>query len=1157
VENRLFFSKLRVTGFKSFVDPAELWIEPGLTGVVGPNGCGKSNLVEALRWVMGESSAKQMRGGEMDDIIFGGTDKRPARNIAEVLLQLDNSNRSAPSQFNDHNEIEIIRRIERGEGSQYKVNGNDIRARDVQTLFADLATGARSTALVSQGRVGALINAKPADRRQILEEAAGITGLRSRRHEAELRLKAAEKNLERLDDLLGSLDVQLRALKKQVRQSARYRNLSSHIRKAEAIEIHHAWVAAKKEKLHNEKIFTASETAVEAMTITAASASKKEMLAANELPSLRKSESRKAAKVQRLIMAQDGLKEEEQRIETESIEIQNRIQQVNSDIRREQELSKDAQTTLKNLENEKNELMGAQKLETLQLERALSSSKKAEKEVSLVEDELTQLTEAMAANEIRFSGLKTKIADGEMQRARIKKRLHAMRLEYDSALSIMDAQSGKDFSDTMIRAARTELEEARLAFDEAVRQRKKTIEQEAEMRRHLQSSINKLEKYQAEEQALREFLTIGNPELWPPMIDAVAVRGGFELALAAALGDDLNAPSNETAPVHWSMLPPIENAPSLPPGAISLSEFVDAPKALSRRLSQIGFVPDTATGKNLSKELQIGQRLVSKNGDLWRWDGYNAVGGDSGAAASRLTQRNRLDELHREILKAKAEKTEVKQRFDQAYTAREKAENVEIQAHAKARKKDNVYQEMQDKGAALNQQSVDARSRMQTAKEAERVLKVDDAEWEKVIIKATKELDNFIDLGKERENLIFLRTKLAETRAFASKKFFEHETLVSEATTRGKRLTDIKNELIFWTQRAMNADLQTKNLFKRLHDTKNAMKDIQNRPSEISNKRKTILNDLKLAERSRNQAADNLADTERKLSKLTAIRKEKENSLAKHREDRIRFESALEKSNQNLMLLKERALERIGVEPDSALNKFEIKSDAELPNIEQIKIRLEKLRRERENMGAVNLRAEAEAQELGQRIDTINIEREDLLSAISRLRTGISNLNREGRQRLLAAFKDVDMHFQELFQRLFGGGKAHLSLTDKEDPLEAGLEVMASPPGKRLQSITLLSGGEQALTAISILFAIFLTNPAPICVLDEVDAPLDDANVDRFCSIIRQIAIKTGTRFLIVTHHRLTMARVDRLFGVTMGEQGVSQLVSVDLDAAQKLRDSA
>ena len=1139
------------------MEPTELLIEPGLTGVVGPNGCGKSNLVEALRWVMGETSAKQMRGGEMDDVIFGGTDKRPARNLAEVAIGLDNSDRSAPAQFNGANELEITRRIERGEGSQYRVNGTEFRARDIHTLFADLATGARSTALVSQGRIGALINAKPKQRRHILEEAAGITGLHSRRHEAELKLRAAETNLERLDDLLGALEEQLKTLKRQARQATRYRNLSDHIRRAEAIAIHHQWNYAKADEKEAQKKLSDAERIVEELTREVAIKSSQESDAASKLPGLRETEVAKAAVLQRLLIEKDGLEKEEERIETEKREIENLLRQIKADIQRERSLEKDADQALARLQSELASLLGSQKNEQQKLASAEAVSQKSQSAVSELEARLSRITEVIAQKETLKASFQAQVASGEEQRQKIFQRTKSVEADRDLAQEIIDNQAQIQNLDSEAAAAKTQLDEARSAFDGAISLRNTLVGRESELRQHLQKANSILDRLYAEEDALKKFLTVGNSELWPPMIDAVEVKPGYEMALAAALGDDLEAPSDEAAPIHWKTLPPLSAAPSLPEGTTPLLEFVDAPAALARRLSQIGLAENEDTGDRLAPELKTGQRLVSLNGCLWRWDGYTAADGDAGAAATRLTQRNRLEEISFEIQTASNAKAGVQTQFERAETERQQAENQERVTRDEVRKLEISYQSIRDEEVANNQALTDARWRKNSAIEKLGTLRIDDAEAETAIKNARRELYSLTDIQEKKEESNQIKNSLARARSAFLEARSAQEKLSNQAAHRQTRIREIGTESESWQTRADNARDQSQVLNERLKLYKIKLTELENSPSEIEERRGSLMEKVVNAEQARNEAADNLAEAENSLAQISSARKQKEALLGEGRESRVRYQASCEQCLVALAAIVERASERIKRHPTEALEVFERKENEKLPELEQIETRVEKLKRERENMGAVNLRADFEANELDQRIGSIALEREDLLAAISRLRTGISSLNREGRERLLSAFKEVDGHFQKLFTRLFGGGKAYLTLATDEDPLEAGLEIMASPPGKKLQSISLLSGGEQALTALSLLFAVFLTNPAPICVLDEVDAPLDDANVERFCLLIHEIAAQTGTRFLVVTHHRLTMARVDRLFGITMGERGVSQLVSVDLQSAERIRQTA
>ncbi len=1151
------FTKLKLTGFKSFVEPTELWVEPGLTGVVGPNGCGKSNLVEALRWVMGETSAKQLRGGGMEDVIFGGTDRRPARNIAEVSLSIDNAGRDAPPQYNTSDDLEVTRRIERGDGSNYRVNGNDVRARDVQTLFADAASGARSTALVSQGRIGALIAAKPSDRRHLLEEAAGITGLHSRRHEAELRLRGAETNLERLDDVLGALEEQLKGLKKQARMATRYRNLSDHIRRAEAIAIHHQWAKVLAEKEIAAQRMQYAEDSVKTCTQEVANATTIDTEAANAVPILRDAEAREAAALQRLLIARNELEQEEKRIESECQELSKRMNQIKGDQTREIEFNEDAANAIAMLTNEIEALEEAEKNQGQNILDANEELNTANSEVLQLEQKYTEMSQDIAADKSRKESLIRRISESEIRQTRIFQRLEELNKERATAQKTIDLQgAGTEFTEK-INTLRLALEEARDASEETERARATSLDAENVARNELQVLETKRARLKAQEEALEAILTVGDPDLWPPMIDSLSVEPGYELALAAALGDDLNAPNDKAAPIHWRSLKPFSSPPILPAGAEPLSSLVHAPPELSRRLSQIGIVKDEAMGNQLAGDLIQGQRLVSRAGGLWRWDGFTVIGDAEKGSAARLTQRNRLKDLHAEVDQADQIVLEAQKEFEDRQANSHRAMLADQAAREALRAADQAFQEIRDNESNYNRTLSEARSKVVSANENSETLRADDVELEKVIKQAQLELAELNNIPARHEVVEKLRIKLSEARAVTTEKQSFYDRLISEADNRSQRLIDTRGARNSWKDRSEKASRQIETLLQRLEITEAALQKANARPKEISIQRTELFEKITHAEETRLRAADSLAEGETKLSAAGKELRAAETRLSEKREERVRCEALEEQIEQTMAVITERAEERINCLPVNALKEVGVTDDDKLPTHEAIEVRVERLKRERENMGGVNLRAEPEAEELNERIQGMLTEREDLISAIARLRQGISSLNREGRTRLLSAFDDVNGHFTDLFTRLFGGGKAHLALTEADDPLDAGLEIMASPPGKKMQALSLLSGGEQALTAIALLFAVFLTNPAPICVLDEVDAPLDDANVERFCQLIHEISSQTGTRFLIVTHHRLTMARMDRLFGVTMSEQGISQLVSVDLQAAEQLRETA
>ena len=1151
------FNRIRLTGFKSFVEPTELLIDVGLTGVVGPNGCGKSNLVEALRWAMGETSAKQMRGGEMDDVIFAGTADRPARNLAEVMLSLDNSDRRAPAQFNDTDELDVVRRIERGNGSNYRVNGIEVRARDIQTLFADASTGARSTAMVSQGRIGTIINAKPDKRRGLLEEAAGITGLHARRHEAELRLRGAENNLERLEDVVGTLEEQHRLLKRQSRQATRYRNLSDHIKRHEAILLHLRWTAAQSNRAAAAEQVSEIGMLVAELTEEVATATTAQAEASSALPNLRQEEAERAAALQRLLVKRDALDTEEHRIESFRREIQHRIQQIDADTERERTLGRDAVEAIENLEREATDIRTAQSSETDDLALAKDNLAKAETDTENHEHSLAELTRSLVTDETRSTTLKRQLVDFEARRKRLYDRRGDITREQQKAMDAANDHGELEMARNAAAVARQFAADARTKLQQAEGTTAEARAAESEAHEAHQNAEAAAAKLRAEQEALTEILEFGDPELWPPMIDAVEVEAGYEIALGAALGDDLIAPTDEASPIHWRILPMFASPRELPENVQRLSEVVRGPAALMRRLSQIGVVDNDAQGQRLQDDLEQGQRLVSIQGGLWRWDGYTVTAGTPTNAATRLGKRNRLDDMRVELNACDAKAAHALSICQHTKKNARDAARAERQAREAVWAADTKTQETSDEAARLAENTAEARSRVLSLNDAIEGLDTDIAELETQETAARGVLDSLTYIKDRRREVEEKQIELANRRNALAEMRRAHDRLDQETETRRLRLQVIDNELGSWKTRSTNALNQLAQLTERRIQEANELQKLQARPGEIADERSKLLDLIEKAEMDRNGATDNLTSAETLLNDISQELRTRESRLSETRENYVRREAALEQIDQSLSVISERIKEKLNCSPSETLFSVGIEKEDELPEQDSVENKLERLQRERDNMGPVNLRAEQEASELDEKIRNMASEREDLIAAIARLRQGISGLNREGRERLLAAFNEVDEHFRELFAKLFGGGRAHLRLTEADDPLEAGLEVFASPPGKRLQSMTLLSGGEQALTALALLFAVFLTNPAPICVLDEVDAPLDDSNVDRFCTLLDEISRQSNTRFLLVTHHRLTMARMDRLYGVTMSERGVSQLVSVDFQTAERLRETA
>jgi chromosome segregation protein len=1154
----LQFTKLRLTGFKSFTDATEFVIGPGLTGIVGPNGCGKSNLVEALQWVMGEASARRLRGAEMDDVIFGGTSTRPARNLAAVTLSLDNADRSAPAGFNDSDEIEIERRIERGKGSTYRVNGRELRARDVQLLFADAASGAHSTALIGQGRIGWLINAKPSERRSILEDAAGVSGLQARRHEAELRLSAAETNLVRLKDIAENLVAQIERLRKQSRQAERYRRLSEQIRLAEALLLYRLWFDQQTRRDQAAARLTLAEASVAAARQETARAETAHEQCQAALPNLRTAAAESAQGVERLNAGLLVLEAEAKRLAQSTEDWRRRSTHLDQDLARERQLGAEAAAALARLDVEAKALAARAAGSTGAAEAATAQRDAAQQAIASAEAALAETQSGLAARAAEANALARRREAAEERRARLAKEAGeaAAKLQHLDLLSVpparlAEADSGvtdAESAQALARhAAETAAEAARAAEAEVKRRREPVADHD---RRRL--------TLDAEIEGLKRVAATATGKGATPLLDRITVTPGLEAALAAALGDDLAAALDEDAPICWRDLgAEAEPTAPLPAGAEALAPAIAAPPALARRLARIGLVADAETGSRLQRHLRPGQRLVTRDGAAWRWDGLRRAAGAPSAAAIRLAQRNRLATL---------EATRAELVRDGAAAASALADAQRRQAAAEQDQR-RIQAELQQAGlalgtarqalAALAQQQAQAELRRQSSLDAQERLTQEQAELSASAEEIERELAALPDLGAVQQTLQRQRNDLARLRDQQSAAQRELDQLLREAMTARARLEAIAVEAEAWRRRVAQAGEHEEALEQRRVELVAEGEALAARPQALATEQAALLTELDGARRTRDAAAAALHAAERQAGEADRARREAEAKHAAEREQLVRAEAALEQAAEALAAASARARENFDCPAEQLPRVAGIPPTPIDEAASLLTQRFDKLRLEREALGPVNLTAETELAALTQEHATIVAESADLVAAIAKLRQGIQQLNREGAERLQRAFDAVNLHFQELFVRLFAGGGAHLELVENDDPFAAGIEIMASPPGKKLQILSLLSGGERALTALALVFAVFLTNPAPISVLDEVDAPLDDANVERFCRLVREIGERTGTRFLIITHHRVSMAVMDRLYGVTMMEKGVSRLVSVELAAAQSLRRSA
>ena len=861
----LSLDKLSIKGFKSFVEPTEFEIKSGLTGIVGPNGCGKSNIVEAIRFGLGEVSAKQLRGKEIDDLIFNGTDNRPSWNLAEVGLFVNIDGTDLENKF-ESKSLEIARKIWRGEGTNSYINGKEVRLKDIQLLFADASTSARSTSIVSQGRIGAITQAKPEDRKMVLEEAAGILGLQSRRHDSELRLKAATNNLLRVEDVIQTYEEQLAILKKQSKEAERFRSISTLIKNAEAsvFYVKRNQIQATLQNLEDEKNKIKIKLADYQGDVSSQDQAFEDLKV--KIPPMREKSYSLNSELDRLNMTVENLKQEELRFEEHKTNLEHRVKQLQKDLEVENKQNNDTKSKIQEITDEINDL------------------------------------------------------------------------------------SSTDFD----------------------------------------SNPEK---------------TIGKTDR--SLLNNISFEKEYENSVAAIFGKELLASLDKDEVFYWSENIDQEISASFDFPCKVASKIIKAPNRITNKLNNVAIIEDSSKGNEFHKHLKPGQAIVDKEGNLWRWDGL------------------------------------------------------------------------------------------------------------------------FVSSSYE-SNISSILSELKE-----------------------KRLNDLKKQIKEWERISEITVQKINDLNERIKTAIEELDISQNNPGDIDSKRQFLLNKIKELEEEKKLFDNELQEKENLLDQLSKELRNKEQNFSVVKEDLIRKESEISNFNNNLQQLANSCREKINVDLLNLENEIEkLKKDEDLETAEK---RVMRLVTERERIGAVNLLAEDEYTKLREKVNDTIKDKNEIQESIEKLHDAINKINKEGVLRLRDAFQIVNENFERLFTKLFGGGKAHLKLIqDDEDPLNSGLEIFASPPGKKMQNITLLSGGEQALTAISLLFAVFIANPSPFCILDEVDAPLDDNNVDRFCSMVEEISEKVQTKFIIITHNRMTMSRVDRLYGVTMPEEGVSQIVSVELEEAAK-----
>ncbi|MET0546522.1 MAG: AAA family ATPase [Caulobacterales bacterium] len=1140
---------LKLVGFKSFVDPSEVHIESGLTGIVGPNGCGKSNVLEALRWVMGASSAKALRGEDMEDVIFAGAANRPPRDNAEVTMVIDNSDRRAPAAFNESETIEIVRKIRRGAGSSYRINGREARAKDVTILFADASTGANSPALVRQGQISELISAKPENRRKVLEEAAGVGGMHARRHEAELKLKGAEANLERLEDARLRLEESLTHLRKQARQAERYRLATEDIRALEAFGLHARWKAAADTLEAASGESRMAEGAVADTAAAAAAASSRALETEAALKPLRDEEITAAAILRRIEEERVKIDAQLEKAESELRALQSEIARLQEEQTREEALKADAAAAIVRLTEEEEALALAQDAPeearaqlAQKVEAADVHLKQAEADLDVAQTAAAERKAAREAREEELQGsanaLRKATASLEANQAALAKALN-MSVE-EGALEAAQAEVERleglrDEASELVEQAEAALAPARQKEHAAL-----------EVLRHAQSRVSALA---AEIESLTNVLAEDESTRYPPIMEQVRVAPGCEAAVAALFGDELEAAIDISAPLHWGET----DVPPHPiPFGFALTDLVtEYPRQLLPRLRLAALV-DRLDGPRLQSQLPPGGRLVSREGDLWRWDGFTRMADAPAPAAARLAARARREAAEIEIETAKAQIGVADGHAQIAIRAREAAEGEAKNARKAAPATIDQLERARNNAARAEREleRKHAEADRLKADQARYIEAVDDA---KERAQAAELASGGPETPEQIAALQAARDGAREARNAAVAARGELSSFDSAAKQRAARRLTVGKEIKDWSGRSETADKRLAQIARNLGLAQEKLPELELLPDAIAEKRDRLQDDIDSADNRRKAAGDALAAAETAAREAQSTLRASEAAASAAREMRAAAEARLEGAKERVTVTLNACREELQQEPEDLPARWVNLSDAENLSLHQAEERLNRTRRERDSLGAVNLAAEDEANETQQKLDTMNEERGDLLGAIAKLREAIGEINTEARDRLQAAYTQVNGHFQTLFQTLFEGGMAELKLTNPEDPLEAGLEIYACPPGKRLGILSLMSGGEQALTATALIFAVFLSRPAPICVLDEVDAPLDDANVDRYCRMLEEMRKLTNTRFMVITHNPVTMSRMDRLFGVTMPERGVSQLVSVDLANAERL----
>ncbi len=1133
--------KIKLHGFKSFDKPTELDIYPGLTGIVGPNGCGKSNILDGLQWVMGETSYKNLRGSEMDDVIFSGTDTSVSRNFAEVSVVVSENKLS--SKNNSDNEFEIRRRIERNSGSKYFINSIEKRAKDVQLFFADNSLGPHSVSIVKQGNINQLIEAKPSERRKILEEAAGISGLHHRKHEAILRLNATKTNIERINDVINEINTQLSSLKRQYNQAEKFKIIASKIRQFEKELLQIEWNALTDRESELKNQISTKENTIQ--------------LQKNKINELQIKEGNLKKQIQPIRDDYNSTSEEIQKKSSSLLNIRNEIQYtterinntksqisiIKQDILREEKNRADYKEQLQKLAIKKEELQrNLNEINRIEHE-VIESSIDATQNYKSLEEEYNIFLSKLVVRKTEKKTIENQI--NEIEKEIIHHSAELDRLVQDEKKIKLENRHEKD---------RQSLIEKQILLENNIKTLLIDISEKESLKEKLLEDIQNNKNQISELNLKNKQLTISRENIETylkendtsdSIIDSIDVEDNYKLLVSSILEDLENSTLDENTK-YW-LLKKATHLNNFDKSIKPLSEVVQGPKEISLFLKFTGFTEEKDI-KKILELLEPGQQVINSDDKIIRWDGLikkiNINNETSNILAAKINFKNNLDQteiINTEIIKLENQQKQIESKYK--LTIEKEKELKELWSAKINEQQENInsLQMINDEIILTQEITTQIKTKINTENET---LKSLNSRLQSLRTQTIKQDD--IDVLEK--DLVKIRQEFYNAKTIADMKETNTQNLLKEKRELEKNLEDIVASEDSWENRKIQSDSHLQELNSRIENLDIQLNKLQHIPSQLENEQKEI--DLSIQDLSKRRLTiqEELLMKENEFEANSANVKIQENNLSRESESLVHAKAQIENLEEKKIDLKDKIKINLEIDVDNLLDDFNYELDKET-----IIDALAAAHKQREQIGAVNLTAEDEYIEVRNRYDQLKIERDDLLSATENLQKGIVEIDKEARARLLNSYENVNNNFKLLFEKLFDGGKAELRLNTEEDILESGLDIIAWPPGKKPQTISLLSGGEQALTVIALIIAVFLENPSPICILDEVDAPLDDNNVKKFCDLLDELSKSTQTKFLIVTHHPYTMSRMDRLYGVTMAKRGESVILSVDLNQAENI----